>query len=50
LGQNFFFAHALGYLPTNLANAPMAIELAVQPALNFNPLAAAQVFIDHKIE
>jgi len=42
--------YALANLPTTLANAPMAIELAIQPALNFNPVAAAQVFIDHKIE
>ncbi len=42
--------YALVNLPTTLTNAPTAIEMAIQPALNFNPVAATQVFIDHKIE
>ncbi|MGF2945993.1 PE family protein [Mycobacterium sp. Lab-001] len=43
-------AYALTNLPTTLANAPAALELAIQPVLNFNPVAAAQVFIEQRIE
>ncbi|MFY2861498.1 PE family protein [Mycobacterium sp. THU-M104] len=44
-------AYALTNLPTTLANAPAALDdLAIQPVLNFNPVAAAQVFIEQQID
>ncbi|WP_085254107.1 PE family protein [Mycobacterium saskatchewanense] len=42
-------AFALQNFPTTLANAPASLQLGVQSALNFNPVAAAQVFVNQQL-